>query len=101
MCPRRSRAGLELRGLFLEGRAAEEDDGPESQDPGRLRETLGLASYLDGQLLRGRRDDHSRLAGAPALEDRDELEGRGEVGEGLARAGLGLDESVARERMRG
>ena len=86
--------GFQLDGLSLEGGAAEEDYRPEAQSGG-LREALGLASDLDGELLRRRRDDDSGLSDSPSLEHRDELEGGRQVGEGLARAGLGLHDRVS------
>ena len=86
--------GLKLGGLLLEGRAAEEDDGL-GRDRRRLREALGLAAYLDGELLGRRRDDGEGLSRALALEDGDELEGGREVGEGLAGARLRFDDGVA------
>ncbi len=88
------RTVAQLRDLLIEGRTAEHDGSSHSQAGGR-NETICLASYLDGQLLRGRRDYHSRFGGAPASRFREDLHRRGVVCEGLAGTGLGLDESVA------
>ncbi len=92
--------GLELRGLLLEGRAAEEDHGLQAE-AGGLGQALRLPADLHRELLRGRRDDDAGLAQSLALEDGDELEGGREVGESLSRARLRLDDRVpAREDYR-